>query len=242
MTVLKLKTNISCHNTTRYCSTCSFRWDRVSESVSFLLCPPLLSHCSIFCCGAGTWLWIFCWEALPSSSPQRHGIFKLTRDLFWTPHTVDSGEESPVLQLCSNTALTASGKTEGWSQEPAGLGSAAPDWGLSTANSTSIAESSASQQNTICLLSADISYYGIGILSMINLSCESFPVKLTYISTSSPDQELQPTFLVSLMLSLIIKNLSLFIRNFGSELSLLLWAQLRLTCGGGVMQIRAVKM
>ena len=47
MTVLKWKTNISCHNTTRYCSTCRVFWDRVSEDVSFLLTTPLLSHCSI---------------------------------------------------------------------------------------------------------------------------------------------------------------------------------------------------
>lgn len=61
------------------------------------------------------------------------------------------------------------------------FGSAAPDWAPSTGYPTGIADTSISQQKMICLLSADISYHGIGILSMTNLSCQFSSMKLTFV-------------------------------------------------------------
>lgn len=111
-------------------------------------------------------------------------------------------------------------KNRGLKSEASRFGQRGTGLGTSAGHSTTMADHSSSQQNMVCLLSADSSYYGIGILSMINSSCHYFPMKLTYVSTSSPDQELQHIFAVSLMLRLIIQNHSLFISNSESEVSL----------------------
>lgn len=151
-------------------SLCEAGFQRVFSPHSPTALPLLRS-----CCGAGTWLCGFFAREICLPPPLKGMGFTNWAETFSGLPTLWIQERS----LCSNTALTTPGKTEGWSQEPAGFGQCSTRLGTTAGHLTSIADSSALQQNMTHLLSADISYYGIGILSMINLSCQSFSMKLT---------------------------------------------------------------
>lgn len=188
---MKLKTNLSCHNITRYCSTRRFMW--VMFRGCFLLLNPLCSPTATFL--LQSWdliLWIFLLGNFSLFFPSKARHFQAEQCF------LDSWRgcrKSPL--LCA----AAHGKTRGLKSGSSRFGQHRIGLDPQGRASNGIGESSVSQHNRIHFLSEGISFYGLYILSKTSFSCQPCPVKLILSNYSSPDQELQPTIPASLMLA-----------------------------------------
>lgn len=115
-------------------------------------------------------------------------------------------EERPLLW-----AAALLGETRGLKSGSSRFGKCRTGLGPQHRASNRHSNSSLSQHNRMHLLSEDISFFGIYILSKTSFSCQSCPIKLILCNCSSLDQELQPAIPVSLMLAPVSRVSSLLL-------------------------------